>query len=174
MVDVIDRLKNEARLLHRKAADGDPAALVRIRKVHENPKLDDAALKTAVRRRHGLAALARGLGFESWTHAVQVLRGENSEDFGKLLYPHACGAHSNVWSASYREAREIHRETGGYLLAYRHQFLIVEEDFIRTMGLNPKDEDWKAIGFDWVKPKSREARRRLYGKLVETRLVTAA
>ncbi len=172
MVDVINRLKNEARLLHRKASDGDPAALARIRKVHENPKLEDPALKPLVKRRHGLSALARELGFEGWTHAAQVLRGQNSGDFGKLLYPGRCGAHTNIWVASYQEARRIHRESGGYLLAYRNQYLIVEADYIRTMGLDPADEDWRAIGYDWVKPASPDARSRLYEKLVRGRLET--
>lgn len=170
MVDVIDRLKTEARLLHRKAAEGHPAALARIRKIHENPKLEDEALKSLVKRRHGLIALARELGFEGWTHAVQVLRGKNSEDFGKLLYPGRCAAHSNIWAASYQEAQKIHHEVGGYLLAYKHHYLIVDADYIRTMGLDPADDDWRAIDYDWVKPKSLEARGRLYGKAVQARL----
>ncbi len=173
MVDIIDRLKTEARVLHRKASDGDPAALARIRKVHENPKLEDMALKSAVKRRHGLSALARELGFDGWTHAAQVLRGKNNTDFGKLLYPGRCAVHSNIWSASYREAQEIHRDVGGYLLAYKHHFLIVDADYIRTMGLDPVDKDWRAIEYDWVRPKSPEARSRLYRKVVLARLEAA-
>ncbi|WP_282608035.1 hypothetical protein [Pelagibius sp. Alg239-R121] len=167
MVELIDKLKTEARLLHRKAAEGDSAALARIRKVHEDPKLDDAELKPAVKRRHCLGAIARDLGFDGWAHAVQVIKGNNSRDFGKMLYPHGCSAHSNIWSASYAEARKIHDDVGGYLLAYRHHYFIVDADYIRTLGLDPEDSDWQAIGYDWVKPKSTEARERLYSKVVQ-------
>ena len=171
MVDVIDKLKTEARLLHRRAAAGEAAALKRVRKVHETSHLDDVALRPLVKRRHCLRAIAQDLGFQGWSHAAQVLRGQGSRDFGKLLYPRGCGAHSNIWSASYGEARRIRDEVSGYLLAYRHHFLIVDADYIRTMGLDPEDPDWPAIGYDWVKPRSLEARGRLYGKMVEVSLV---
>ena len=174
MVDVIDRLKHEARLLHRKAAEGDAPALARIRKIHEKPGLDDESLRPLVKRRHGLSALARELGFTGWTHAAQVLRGRNSEDFGKLLYPNRCWAHTNIWSANYPEAQRIRQESGGYLLAYRNHYLIVDADYIRTMGLDPADKDWRAIGFDWVRPISPEARGQLYGKLIEIELPSKA
>lgn len=170
MVDVIKRLKTEARLLHRKAAAGEATALARVRKVHEDPLLDDASLRQQVRRRHCFGVLARELGFSGWSHAAQVLTGRDVRDFGKLLYPRGCYAHSNIWSAAYGEARRIREETGGYLLAYRHHYLIVDADYIRTTGLDPSDPDWREIGFDWVKPKSPEARGRLYGKLVEISL----
>lgn len=174
MVDVINRLKNEARLLHRKAAGGDARALARIRKVHEKFDLDDESLRPLVKRRHSLSALARELGFAGWTHAAQVLRGGDATDFGKLLYPNRCWAHTNIWSASYPEAQRIRHESGGYLLAYRNHYLIVDADYIRTMGLDPADEDWQAIGFDWVRPVSPEARGQLYGKLIEIELPSVA
>lgn len=167
MVDVIKKLKTEARVLHRTAAAGEQTALARIRKVHENPGMDDAALSQQVKRRHCLGVIALDLGFHGWSHAAQVLRGDDSRDFGKLLYPRGCYAHSNIWSADYKEACQIREETEGYLLAYRHHYLIVESDYIRTMGLDPDDPDWREIGFDWVKPGSLDARSRLYGKLID-------
>ncbi len=167
MVDVIKKLKTEARLLHRRAAAGEESALARIRKLHESPDLDNVALRQQVKRRHCLGVIAQDLGFQGWSHAAQVLRGDDNRDFGKLLYPRGCYAHSNIWSASYNEARQIRDETEGYLLAYRHHYLIVDPDYIRTMGLDPDDPDWQEIGFDWVKPCSLDARGRLYAKLIE-------
>lgn len=64
------------------------------------------------------------------------------------------------------EAKAIHEQVGGYLLAYRQQFLIVEEPYIVSIGLDLEDEDWQLIGKDWIKPVDFEARKRLYNKLI--------
>ena len=50
---------------------------------------------------------------------------------------------------------------GGYLLPYRHQFLVCESEAIRLLGLDPGDPDWERIGRDWVRPADRDAWRRL-------------
>lgn len=54
----------------------------------------------------------------------------------------------------------------GYLLACRRQYLVVDGYFIESLGLDPNDPDWKAIGYDWVRPSDVAARSRLYPKLV--------
>ena len=94
------------------------------------------------------------------------------QDFGTLLYPSTCSGHYNIWSASYAEAREIRAAHGGYLLAYKRQFLIVEDGYIDSMGLDPADPDWERMGRDWVQPGDLAARERLYRKLVHNALVT--
>jgi len=70
----------------------------------------------------------------------------NHTDFGTLLYPDGADAHWNIWSASYAEARSIRAHYGGYLLAYRRHFFIVDRYFIETLGLLPEDPDWELIG----------------------------
>jgi hypothetical protein len=70
----------------------------------------------------------------------------NHADFGTLLYPDGADAHWNIWSASYAEARSIRAHYGGYLLAYRRHFFIVDRYFIETLGLLPEDPDWELIG----------------------------
>ena len=44
--------------------------------------------------------------------------------------------------------------------------MIVDRYFIETLGLDPEDPDWEAIGRDWVRPASLKARERLYAKLI--------
>ena len=70
----------------------------------------------------------------------------------------------NRWFVSYEEARASLNEQGGYLLPYKRQFFITEEEGIRTLGLDPQDPDWANIGWDWVEPKSDEAWKRLKRK----------
>jgi hypothetical protein len=42
----------------------------------------------------------------------------------------------------------------------------VDRFYIESLGLDPDDHDWQAIGFDWVRPRDVDARTRLYAKLV--------
>lgn len=170
MVDVISMLKTRARHLHRDIAFGKPEAVARVRLLPELRRLDPADLSSAIKRRHCLSALARELGFQGWPHALAVLRGREAADFGELLYTGTQSPTLNIWSASYAEARDIHARHGGYLLAYRRHFLIVDADYIRALGLEADDPDWDRIGRDWVRPQDPEARERLYGKLIEGRL----
>ena len=170
MVDVISMLKTRARQLQRDIAFGKPDAAARVRQLPELRRLDPAELPAAVKRRHCLSIIARELGFRGWPHALAVLQGREAADFGELLYSGTQRPTLNIWSASYAEARDIHARHGGYLLAYRRHFLIVDADYIRALGLEAEDPDWERIGRDWVRPEDPEARGRLYGKLIEGRL----
>ena len=162
MAGVVSDLKAQARILHRHIAQCELLAVARIRQLAEFRDHDSASLAASVRRRHCLALIARELGFNGWPHAVAVLTGTDSTDFGTLLYPKGAEAHWNIWSASYDEARAIREQHGGYLLAYRRHFFIVDRYFIETLGLHPNDPDWDLIGRDWVKPRKPDARERLY------------
>jgi hypothetical protein len=171
--DVIVDLKSHARVLHRRAIAGDPAALERLRVLPEFARsTDPASIMRELKRAQCLSAVARALGFQSWPHARTLLGGGEDADFGTLLYPDNCFGHWNIWSAHYTEAQEIRAAHGGYLLAYRKQFLIVDAGYIVSLGLDPHDPDWEAIGRDWVRPREVEARTRLYRKLVHNALVT--
>lgn len=167
---LVSELKARARILHRQARDGDPEAIRRVRTLPELRKLDPEQLSAELQRKHGLAVVARELGFDGWQHAIAMLTGQGGDDHGTVLYPRECWGHWNIWSASYEEARGIREEHGGYLLPYKHQFFIVEGNFIDTIGLDPEDEDWARIGRDWVRPADPEARTRLYVKLIQARL----
>jgi hypothetical protein len=171
-VNLVSDLKAHARVLHRSALRADPKAVQRMRVLPELAKLSDAAIAEQLKRRQCLAAVAKQLGFLSWAHAKDVLTANEQHDFGTLLYPRTCHGHWNIWSAAYDEAREIRAAHGGYLLAYRRQFMIVESNFIDSMGLDPNDPDWERMARDWVRPPDIEARQRLYRQLVHNTLVT--
>jgi len=175
MVDVLGSLKSRARVLHRKVEARDPVALRRLRSMPAFAKMDDDAITAELRRRHCLSVIARELGFTGWSHAAAVLSGRPVDDFGTMLYPKELGATFwNVWSASYDEARQIRKEHGGYLLAYKKHFFIVDRYFIEAIGIDPDDEDWTRIRRDWARPGDLAARNRLYGKLIEARQATAS
>ncbi len=167
MADIVQTLKTRARILHKRVRAGDAAAFRRLKKnLRDFRKLDDPAIGARLQRRHCLTAVARECGFDSWSHAMHLLGGGGTGGFGAVLYPKRCGAHSNIWCASYDEAKAIRAEHGGYLLAYKHQFLVVDEHFIRTLGIDPKDPDLELINRDWAKPRQPAARARLYEKVI--------
>lgn len=72
----------------------------------------------------------------------------------------------NLWYARYADADIGRRTAGGYLLAYRRQFVVVERLFIEDLGIDPDNADWRRLGFDWVHPHETRARTHLYGALV--------
>jgi len=169
----VTTLKHYARILHRRVRQGEPEAIRAVRRLRELKEVAAAQLSESIQRRHCLTVSALQLGFQSWPHALSVLTGE-TDDFGTLLYPSTCYGHWNIWSAHYDEASSIRAQHGGYLLAYRRQFLVVDRHYIDSLGLDPDDPDWALIGRDWVKPAEVAARTRLYEKLVQNALVGAA
>jgi len=174
MAGVIADLKARARILHRQVDAREPAAVARVRQLPEFRDAADDVVVAGVRRRHCLGVIASELGFDGWPHAVAVLSGNESRDFGTLLYPYGGNAHWNIWSASYEEAKTIREQHGGYLLAYRRHYFIADRHFVETLGLNPDDPDWQLIGRDWVRPAHPEARERLYGQLIRRQPLFAA
>jgi len=172
MVDPIQEIKVRAEILQKRVEQGDAQALKRLSVLPELRKATPEALQefvATIQRKHCLAVISRELGFANYQHAQRVFAGEENEnDFGTMLYPSRCGA-LNHWYANYQEARDLRTQINGYLLAYKRHFFIVDHFFIELLGLDPQDPDWEVIGRDWVKPRDLEARRRLYGKLVQTR-----
>lgn len=159
---VVSRIKHLARLLQRKARDGDPQALDAVQ-----PLLLEGE---CLQRRHCLLALSHRLGFRSWTQARSVLDRAAHTDRGLFMYRESHGALCNIWSASYDEAASIRQESGGYLLPFARQFMVVEAPFVDWLGLDPQDPDWDAMGRDWVVPTDGSAWDRLANKRVDVLL----
>ena len=174
MENIVHHLRAKARRLQSRVEQRDPDAVDRVRSLPELATSDDERLASSIQRRHCLAVIARELGFDGWPHARSILTGQATGDFGRLLSPPGAAAHWNIWSASYEEARAIRAEHGGYLLAYRRHFFIVDRYYLETLGLDPDDTDWDRIGRDWVKPHEPSARARLYGKLIARRYPDAS
>jgi hypothetical protein len=175
MMDPVRESKVRAEILHHAVQAAEPAALARLRRLRELRRADADALATAARdiqRKHCLAVVSHEMGFASWEHARRVFEGDAAEgDFGTLLYGAEWGSRLHPWFASYEEARDVRRQTATaaeprFLLAYKRHFFVAEAGFIEALGLDPQDADWKAIAWDWVKPESPDARRRLYGRLL--------
>ncbi|MEQ9703519.1 MAG: hypothetical protein RLO54_37085 [Sandaracinaceae bacterium] len=173
MMDPIEDVRQRARVLHRQAARGEPEALTRLRALPELKALDDEALAREVRRRHALATLARELGFRGWPGARAALLGggpSEAHDLGTVMHRDQGGAYFNIWSAHHEEARRIRAEHGGYLLAYRHQFLVVEGAYLEGLGLDPQDPDWDRMGRDWARPADHAAWRRITSAAIAAKL----
>ena len=170
MTDPIRELKIRAAILQRRIVDRQPSALARLRalpafRASSANHLDAAG--TPILRRHCLAILARELGFSGWPHAKDVISGARDvSDFGTVLYPKRCGGHLNLWYRSYDDVAIGRRASGGYLLAYRRDYMVVHSSFIETLGLDPDTSDWQRLGRDWVRPLYMGARTRLYGELI--------
>lgn len=173
MIDPIREVKTRAELLHKRAAEGDARALTRLAALPELRRATDDERRRFVetlQRKHCLAVVSRELGFSSWEHAKRLLEGSlDEEDFGTTLYGIGCAPMLNHWATRYEEAREIHANVGGYLLAYKRHYCVVQAGYVEAVELDPADADWDAIGRDWPRPRDVAARTRLYGKLISCR-----
>ncbi|WP_437716254.1 hypothetical protein WMF45_07450 [Sorangium sp. So ce448] len=171
MMDPVRELKTRAELLHKQLASNDARALLRLRALPELGRADEAALAAAapgIRRKHCLAVVARECGFSSWERARLALAGEpGAPELGTLLYGREGGV-LHHWFATHEEARAhveaLPEASRGYLLAYKHHFFVADRPFVASLGLDPDDPDWQAIGWDWARPANLAARSRLYAK----------
>ncbi len=158
MSGLVSHLKHAARRLQRSIERSEAAPLGLV------------ADGESLQRRHCLKAVATKLGFRSWAHARDVLERLETRELGMLMYRETGGGITNIWSASYDQARSIRRETGGFLLPYGRQFQIVEPTYVAWLGLDPADPDWDAIGRDWVHPADVDAWTRITLRRIEVAL----
>jgi hypothetical protein len=169
MTNATRELKIQAEILHTRIRALDTRYLGRLRILTSCRRSSDEqliAMAAAIRRRDCLAVIAAELGFANWRQMKAALSGDGEVlEFGTLLYPD-CGAGLNRWYTRYEDAATVRAACHGYLLAYRRQYLVVDRDYIESLGLDPADADWRELGFDWVRPASLAARTRLYDKLI--------
>lgn len=111
-------------------------------------------VQTDMKRKYALTVIALEKGFESWPDL-------------KTQLPFIRGGFLNHWFATYQEAKAFQNKNGGFLLPFRSQFFICNENYIRNLGFNPTDADWKRIGYDWAKPENKEAWQQLCRKWVK-------
>lgn len=95
---------------------------------------------------------ARAVGFLHWEQARRVLAGEAApgEDMGRFWYAPACAALLNTWFPDAGAAQAARKKTSGYLLPYGRQFVLVRDDFVRELGLDPAHPAWEEAGRDLV------------------------
>ena len=129
-------------------------AAKRVRLLHVFKHLSLVVLREQVRRKHALAVIALENTYISWEHLKLSLEPIN-------FYPEHCVGFLNHWFSSYGEAKAHLMNAGGYLLPHKNQFFVCGAAYIQALGLDPKDADWQAVGFDWVEPSQPEAWLRL-------------
>lgn len=119
--------------------------------------------KQSVQRKHALHTIAIEQGAADWPALKAITE---PVETAELLYASGgMAAYWNIWCASYDEARQIHREKGGFLFPYRNHFFVSDEHFVRATGLDPDASEWHAIGHDWARPADQKAWSRLAGML---------
>jgi len=127
-------------------------AAKKFKKIAEFSQYSVAEIRTKdIKRKHALAVIALEKGFDSWTDLKSQIH-------------FIIGGFLNKWFATYEEAKAEQKIAGGFLLPYKHQFFICEATYIKQLGLNPNDPDWKLINKDWAKPTNKQAWQRLYKK----------
>lgn len=140
MTAMLTELKTRARLRLNAARRNDPANELRLRDC-----LNLASCEA---------------GFAHWEHARKVLGGEagQGEDMGTFWHAPGTGILLNLWFARYEEARvALQADAQAFLLPYRRQFFLVQDHFVRELGVDPTDAAWAAIGHDLVRGYGRAA-----------------
>ncbi|MBW8880375.1 MAG: hypothetical protein JF615_02815 [Asticcacaulis sp.] len=146
--------RDAARLLKALRA-GEPDAETRFGQLHEPP--------AALQLKHALAVVAHEAGFDSWT---ALKKAGDAPDFSDIFARPGVSDSLNAWFASYDEARTYHQSHGGVLLPYRHQIFVTSMAVLIRMGFEADHPDWKAIGYDFVRPASSEAYSRIKAALL--------
>lgn len=127
--------------------------------------LSEKEIPAKVQRKHALAVVALEAGFSSWASLKQSLEAPELDPdfFGSSSF----GGCTNHWFRNYEEAKKHLVQNGGYLFPYRNQCFITQIGFIESLGIDPEDQDWERMDYDWVKPKCPHAWFRLKNKLLE-------
>src|SRR5262245_9310963 len=130
--------------------------------------VDELCANDRVRLKHALTVVALEAGQPSWVALKAACMRAEAATAGALpadaMYAARMSLWLNRWFADYDEARASLDADGGYLLPYRHHFFVTTAEAIRELGLDPFDDDWRRIGFDWVRPADPQAHARLLAK----------
>lgn len=108
-------------------------------------------LQKEIKRKHALYVIALENGFKSWADL-------------KIQTRFIVGGYLNLWFATYSEAKEHLKANGGFLLPYKNQFFICNPNYMKQIGFDPDDPDWKRIDYDWVEPEDKKSWQQLYKK----------
>ena len=74
-----------------------------------------------------------------------------ADDMGTFWHAPACHALLNAWFTDAGRARTALAATpGSFLLPYKRQFVVTQDQYIREMGLDPADTAWSTLRRDLV------------------------
>ncbi|TQV72329.1 hypothetical protein FLL45_19115 [Aliikangiella marina] len=121
---------------------------------------------STVKRKQVLNLIALENGFANWQALKSRVELETALDFQTFFCRHGLGGYLNHWFTNYAEAKAHQNAYGGILLPYRQQFFVTPINFLDKLGFDQSDEEWRAIGFDWVVPKSNRAKLRIIKTIV--------
>jgi hypothetical protein len=168
-------LKSEAEFLLKNAQHGEAHAMGRFRHVPPFDGLGPADT-ASLQLKNALQVIAAENGYSSWNELKAALdtAAETSPLAvpGEMFYPKGYTTYWNIWFAKYSQAKKVLDEGKGFLLPYKHQFFIVEEHFVDSIGIPHTMPEWEAVGRDWVHPRSVKAWLRLnavYEKAIAAR-----
>ncbi|MEO7851374.1 MAG: hypothetical protein ABIR94_03835 [Rubrivivax sp.] len=106
------------------------------------------------RLRHCLIQVAQDVGFAHWEHGRRVLGGMATEgdDVGAFWHAPRCNSLLSNWFALHAEARiALNASRRSVLLPYRRQFVVVQGDYIRELGLDADHPAWVDAQRDLVR-----------------------
>jgi hypothetical protein len=156
-------LKTEAELLLKNVQHMEPHAIARFQHlpVFSTLTRNDAQKPADLQLKHALQVIAVENDYPSWSDLKAALdtAAETSPlaEVQEQFYPKGFTTYWNIWFAKYSQARKVLDEGKGYLLPYKHQYFIVEEHFVDSIGIPHTLPEWKQIGNDWVHPRSVKA-----------------
>jgi len=117
----------------------------------------DVSSPEALKLKHCLGLVSMELGFKDWHETQQLLSGSKPElatiNMGSFFYPKGCGGFINEWFADYSQARNIlvNSAISKWLLPYKNQFIVVEQEYIEVFKLDKALlSSWAEIEHDMV------------------------
>lgn len=131
----INELKTRARLGLNAIEAGDPQLLERAAKV-SGVRM---AMPDHWKLRHAFTLVARSVGFRTWDQARIALGGlaQPGDDMGTFWHAPRCMGILNHWFAHYGDARDaLGKMPGHALVPYRRQFIVVNQPYLRELGLD--------------------------------------
>ena len=100
-------------------------------------KGENIALKDAFK------IIAKSAGYETWKDL------KDSYEFADLINPPKWSAQWKKWFSTKEEALKFQKE-GEYILPYRKQFFVCDEDYLERLEIDPKSSDFISLGCDWT------------------------
>ena len=97
-------------------------------------------------------------GYGSWRELRKAMP-ENE------FYWRGSAGSPNHWCKTHGEARKVLEKNGGFLVPYRHQYFVCQEDYVKGLGIKLNDPDLLAVGRDWSMPQDAGALVRLNAKI---------
>ena len=112
-------------------------------------------VQQSLRLKHVYEYLAQQYGFAHWRELKHYVVVQD------CLYRKHCVAYVYSWFTNYDAAKAYQNKHRGYLLRFWEDYIVCGTEYIRCIGMPIDHPDWNIIGYDWVRPKEREAFARL-------------